>query len=277
MQNEISSGAMLGIVLIALAAIIGLGFGVFAIAKNTANDGITQVQDGLASAADSVYTDYDQRIVTGTQVNSAYQNFSGKNVAVLIATTALKDKCILGNGEGGDARSTIDTGNGVKAAYEGFGLEKGEDGADGAGVIPLVLAYKDKASFDASKGDNGFIATDPVKENTAYFMDKSDGEEVDLACFINYNALITGASGCATDAFEEATESGHTGIYFDTNCFKTDAGLATVDGRVQFNNISGNLSKVGMMEYVSSTARYQAYLLKDGSGSTIMGVVFEQQ
>jgi len=272
MQNEISSGAMLGIVLIALAAIIGLGFGVFAIAKNTANDGITQVQDGLNSASESVYTDYDQRVVTGTQVTSAYQNFGGKNVAVLIATNALKDKCISG-GEGSDIRGTIDTGNGVKSAYKGFGLDKGED--EGEGCIPLVLAYKNKESFDNSKGENGFIATDPAKDGTAYFMNKSDGEEVDLACFINYNALLTGASGVATDSFAAVEESGHAGIYFDTNCFKTDAGFATVDGRVQFNNISANMSKVGMMEYVSSTARYQAYLLKDGSGTT-MGVVFEQ-
>ena len=48
MEKEISSGAMLGIVLIALAAIIGLGFGVFAIAKGTANEGVTQVQENLA-------------------------------------------------------------------------------------------------------------------------------------------------------------------------------------------------------------------------------------
>ena len=274
MQNEISSGAMLGIVLIALAAIIGLGFGVFAIAKNTANDGITQVQDGLNTASESIYSDFDQRLVTGTQVTSAYQSFTGKNTAILIATNAFKDKCILGNGEGSDARGTIDTGNGVKAAYAGFGLDKGTN--DGTSCIPLVLAYQDKDSFDGAKGDNGFIDTDPVKASTAYFMSKSDLEEVDLACFINYNALLTGATGQATDSFEETTESGHAGIYFDTNCFKTDAGFATVDGRTQFNNISQNMNKVGMMEYVSSTARYQAYLLKDGSGTT-MGVVFEQQ
>ena len=39
MEKEISSGTMLGIVLIALAAVIGLGFGVFSIAKGVANEG----------------------------------------------------------------------------------------------------------------------------------------------------------------------------------------------------------------------------------------------
>ena len=93
MEKEISSGAMLGIVLIALAAIIGLGFGVFAIAKGTANEGVTQVQENLGAVSQSAYTDYDQKIVTGTQVVSAYQNFEGKNVAVLVMTQATKDRC----------------------------------------------------------------------------------------------------------------------------------------------------------------------------------------
>ena len=59
---------MLGIVLIALAAVIGLGFGVFAIAKGVANEGVVNVQDNLGAVSDSAYTDYDNKIVTGTQV-----------------------------------------------------------------------------------------------------------------------------------------------------------------------------------------------------------------
>lgn len=273
MEKEISSGAMLGIVLIALAAIIGLGFGVFAIAKNTANDGVAQVQDGLNSAGQSVYTDYDQRIVTGTQVTSAYQNFEGKNTAILIATNAYKDKCNAS--DAATALGLIDTGNGVKAAYKGWGLEKGDADPDGAGVIPIVVACKNHEEYaDAS---SGLFPSGAVEGKVGtYGMLKSNGQTVPYPSFINYNALITGASGVSTDSFTSADVNACAGIYFDTNCFKTDLGFATVDGRVQFNNITGNMTKVGMMEYVSSTARYQSYLLKDGSG-TIMGMVFEQQ
>lgn len=91
MEKEISNGAMLGIVLIALAAIIGLGFGVFSIAKSTANDGVTGVQENLGAVSNSSFTDYDQKIVTGTQVASCQQNFDGKPYAILIATQAVKD------------------------------------------------------------------------------------------------------------------------------------------------------------------------------------------
>ncbi len=96
MQNEISSGTMLGIVLIALAAVIGLGFGVFSIAKGVSNEGVVNVQDNLSTVSDSSFDDYDNKIVTGTQVIAAYKNFQGKYVAILVNTQAMT-KGVLNN------------------------------------------------------------------------------------------------------------------------------------------------------------------------------------
>lgn len=89
MEKEISSGTMLGIVLIALAAVIGLGFGVFSIAKGVANEGTVGVQDNLAVVSESSFEDYNDKIVTGTQVKSAVTTFTGKSVAILINNTAM--------------------------------------------------------------------------------------------------------------------------------------------------------------------------------------------
>ena len=93
MEKEISSGTMLGIVLIALAAVIGLGFGVFSIAKGVANEGTVGVQDNLGTVSESAFDDYNDKIVTGTMVKSAIQNFKGKSVAILVNTTAM-DKAV---------------------------------------------------------------------------------------------------------------------------------------------------------------------------------------
>lgn len=89
MEREISGGAMLGIVLLALAAVIGLGFGVFAIAKGVANEGTVNVQDSLGTVSTQVFLDFDQKIITGTQAVSAIKTFEGKPYAVLISTKAL--------------------------------------------------------------------------------------------------------------------------------------------------------------------------------------------
>ena len=244
MEKEISNGAMLGIVLIALAAIIGLGFGVFAIAKGVANEGVTGVQENLDVVNSSAFTDYDQKIVTGTQVVSAIQNFEGKNVSILIATSSMKNAAV---------ENKVSQGAGVSQSYKPKG-----------GEVPGVYAL---ASKDSTSG---------------YAMSTSGDTDLDGSkntAFINYNALLMGTVD-GTGEGEEGTGKGDYvenggSIYFDNNCFRTTKGFETESGRVLFNNITGNLSKSGMMEYVSTSARFQSFLIKDDSG-TIMGVAFEQ-
>lgn len=80
---------MLGIVLLALAAVIGLGFGVFAIAKGVANEGTVNVQDSLGTVSTQVFLDFDQKVITGTQASAAIKTFEGKPYSVLISTKAL--------------------------------------------------------------------------------------------------------------------------------------------------------------------------------------------
>ena len=257
MEKEISSGAMLGIVLIALAAIIGIGFGVFAIAKGTANTGVTNVQEKLESVSQSDYTDYDQTIVTGTQVKSAYDNFAGKSSAVLIATQAVKDKM------GVSSTGTASAGKGLATSAAGIVKAYGD-----VNKVPYVYAFADY---------NGGTPKD------AYQMTTSKGSQAD-PYFINYNALLAGTkdqSQCSLDAGSSgygvttADSSVTPWIAFDNNCFRCISGYCTDNGKVKFNYITGNMTKSGMVEYLPTSARFQSYLVKDASGTTI-GVAFEQ-
>ena len=247
MEKEISSGAMLGIVLIALAAIIGIGFGVFAIAKGTANTGVADTQEQLEKVSASAYTDFDQKIVTGQQVKSCYDNFEGKPAAILIATKATKDH------SKSDTIGYDNKTSGIKEKY-----------LDPANV-PYVKAFSN-VSMD-NTADLGWKASDGAKER--------DIKEF----FVNYNALLANENG---GYYKSGTDTGTATIadrtpyvYFDINCFRADWGYSTKDGRIRFNNISGNLSKTGMTEYLPTSARFQAYLIKDKTGS-ILGAAFEQ-
>lgn len=241
MEKEISSGAMLGIVLIALAAIIGLGFGVFAIAKGTANTGVTNVQENLEGVSQSSYTDYDQTIVTGQQVKSAYQNFEGKSTAVLIATQAVKDSM---------------SSTGVKIKDGSAGIKEKYKTVDS---VPMVEA-KGAKSTDASGKAYGDLG-----------WETSNGTAITEA-YINYNALLANDQGGYSGSKSNA---GVPLIYFDNNCYRAEHGYYTNSGKVGMNNIAGNMSKSGMIEYLPTSARFQAYLIKDASGTT-MGIAFEQ-
>lgn len=228
MEKEISSGAMLGIVLIALAAVIGLGFGVFAIARGTANEGVGNVQESLQTVSQSQFLDFDQKVVTGTQVLSALQGFEGMNIAVLIETAAFRNgQTVLAGHSAPMVTSTTNVIPPTPAA------------------IPTTLA--------------GVTGT-----------------------FINYNAmlalntagalppLITPAGGA-----KPATGVPSPPLHLLNGVQTAPFGFATTAGVVQFNSIIGGLHQTGNAEFVAPTARFQANLIRDRSG-TIMGVTFRQ-
>jgi len=251
MEKEISNGAMLGIVLIALAAIIGLGFGVFAIARGTANEGVANVQESLDVVSEAAFSDFDQRIITGTQVVSALDTFEGKPYAILIATQATKDRSateIVAAPTDGDWRSAVNnlnTGAGAVEAYGGVAPTFIPNGSSGPGVPPVVLAN--------------------------IGVDRSSGAIRSELTFVNYNALLGRNTGLA----EVPATTFKMPLSFDGSVWRTTDGFLTESGVVVFNNTTRNVIRSGMMEFVPSGARFQAYLIKDMSG-TIMGIAFEQ-
>lgn len=225
MEQEISSGTMLGIVLIALAAVIGLGFGVFSIAKGVANEGTVGVQDNLGSVSDSAFDDYNDKIVTGTMVKSAVQNFKGKSVAIFINTVAM-DKLVV--------------------AYDDHIVN---------GTVNSYL-FTNGASGEFADA----VTTQTNKALSATAANISGGEHF----YINYNALF--------DAESEGTITLKDGIY---NVAGIPFAVDTT-GKVKFDYSVGGQSRTGNCEYLNATAKFDANLMKDDSGTTV-GIVFTQR
>ena len=282
MEGEVSGIAKLGIVLIALAVLIGLGFGIFQISKGTANTGVNNVQAELDSVSQSQFTTYDQTTITGTMARSAVTDFEGENTAVLIATQAWVN--IQENAQGdadtyakpGSERVLYMKGAGFGEAY--LGLKQGEEPATTISTegkdynsIPVV--------FSVTIDDDG-------NPNGSGKMVASNGKACN-ACFINYNAILgnkeSGAAGTMPDTDEckagftsSAIEINMGYVYFDSNCYRCTSGFAVDNaGKVVFNNITGNLSKTGRTEFLPTGAKFQSYLVKDASG-TPMGIALQQ-
>lgn len=262
MENEVSGIAKLGIVLIALAVLIALGFGIFQISKSTANSGVNDVQAELDGVATSAFTTYDQQTVTGTMVSSALSDFEGENTAILIATQAWVNIMNDAGAEattGGAAALAMANGSGFDGTYS-------EDGTTGT-MLPVVWAFTD------STYATGY-AMNPSNPDTA-------GATID-GSFINYNAVLgsTVAGAAGTNDVETCTINDtdiHMGkVYFDSNCFRCVSGYATdASGRVMFNNVIGNTNKTGRTEYIPSGGKFNSYLIKDASGTTV-GIAFQQ-
>lgn len=91
MEKEITAGTILGIVLIALAAVIGIGFGIFEVAKGVSNEGQTQVIDTLDTVQNMTFTDFDQGVVIGNRIFALYDDVKGQPVSILIATMSINE------------------------------------------------------------------------------------------------------------------------------------------------------------------------------------------
>lgn len=228
MEKEISSGTMLGIVLIALAAVIGLGFGVFSIAKGVANEGTVGVQDNLASVQDSVYEDYNDKIVTGTQVKSAIQNFAGKSCAILINTTAMNK-----------------------------GVTSYKQHTAGCTVFSIGgVPYVNYNALLAAATD-GTKAVTPLTAGAAVGSEAKDG-------------TVTAATGSQQLMNGEDAATMKDGALVISHAFAIDS-----TGKVKTDTGIGGLSRTGNCEYISSSSKFIANLIKDTSGSNI-GILFTQ-
>lgn len=191
----------LGIVLLILAAVIAIGFAIFAIAKSMANDGVVGVQDAIGSMNESVYNDYDQKTVSGTQVLSSYNQMNGKPVAIIVKTC--KGEWVNYNA----LVSPFSSGTGISQT-----------------AAPFSGISKDATSKQYSS-------------SVSYFDKTSASAEVNLVM--------------STDA---------------------DIGKRVVI----YNNVTTNMQKSGNSNYVTGTAKFSSYLVRD-PGDTIIGIVFIQQ
>ena len=278
MEGEVSGIAKLGIVLIALAVLIGLGFGIFQISKGTANTGVNDVQKELDGVSTSQFTTYDQTTITGQMVRSAVQDFEGEQIAVAIATQAWVN---LINEDG------IVSG----------GVVLGHDGAGTAGICKSGSAFSQYYSNNADVPVLVAYAKDPVTggtvtawgtDNTYKMKPTKQGATTSYGAFINYNAILGNKEDTATGVNKEqgfaysglASKSTINGamayIYFDTNCFRCTSGfLADDGGKVQYSNITKNLAQSGTTEFIPTGAKFSSYLIKDASG-TIQGIACQQ-
>ncbi|MDQ0885049.1 hypothetical protein QFZ81_000137 [Paenibacillus sp. V4I9] len=88
MEGELGSGARIAIALIVIGVIISVIFVILGFTRGTTNQGITTVQNSMDSMSLAQFDDYDQKILSGTQVISAIKLFEGRPVATVTKTTS---------------------------------------------------------------------------------------------------------------------------------------------------------------------------------------------
>lgn len=86
MGDDLSTGAKIGIGLVILCFLIAIVLSLLMVVKNITNSGANQMEGGLNQMMQTTYTDYDQKVVSGTKVTAAVKLFEGENIAIVVNT-----------------------------------------------------------------------------------------------------------------------------------------------------------------------------------------------
>ena len=144
MERNVSAASILCIVLIALALIIGIGFGVFVLTRGSATEGNEQIAEQTDYAVNSWREDYNDKEITGAQALVLLNNSDSKNISVFldapnVDSTKLPDDAIILSHEN---KKYINYG--VEYDYNGsdYTTEEAEDG-----VGESLLSVRDSSSY----------------------------------------------------------------------------------------------------------------------------------
>ena len=95
MERPTSNAVMIGVVLMALAAVIGLFWGVFTLSKTTINDGTTNVQEKIMQFEDLNWETYDDKEVLGREILSLHTTSTYDDIAILVHTVRMNDGVVI--------------------------------------------------------------------------------------------------------------------------------------------------------------------------------------
>ena len=242
MEQETSKLVSLGIVLIAIAVVITLGFGIFAVGKRLANQGQNDLVAQVDQINQSTFTDLDQQVITGTRLKGVINQLSTSNYAVLLNTLALRNNTIEGTALTGDLSSSISNYQFVATNYPSTS-SKGNA----------------HSSASASEGYTLFVNYNGLLKNAAV---TTDNKQIDIE-------LSDDAAEC------DGTDKGMK-LMMKDGVFTTELEFQTDNtGAVLKNNRIADFNKQGTTMYIADGAQFNSFCIKDSTDNYV-GLAFTQ-
>lgn len=251
MEKETSSLVSLGIVLIAIAVVITLGFGIFAVGKRLANSGQNDLVSQVDQISQSTFTDLDQQVITGTRLKGVINQLSSGNYAVLLNTLALRN-CYLDNAKvNGDLQSSPDS-------YKKAIVNTNYPSASSKGTAAKNTFF---VNYNALLGDS-----DPTHNELNYEVDDGKIKNTD-----------DGLRGIPKDDKKDdidLTSTKHLimkdGVFTTQYEFQTDS-----IGNVAKNIRQSDFNKQGSTMFIADAAQFNSYCIKDSTDNYV-GLAFVQ-
>ena len=246
MEKETSSLVSLGIVLIAIAVVITLGFGIFAVGKRLANSGQNDLVSQVDQISQSTFTDLDQQVITGTRLKGVINQLSSGNYAVLLNTLALRN-CYLDNAKvNGDLESSPES-------YE---------------QAIVNTNYPSASSKNTQAKNTYFVNYNALLGDASTTYNKLSYEVTDGHIVATGDGLVKETADIpVTDQEHLIMENG---VFTTQYEFQTDS-----LGNVVKNIRQSDFNKQGSTMYIADAAQYNSYCIKDSTDNYV-GLAFVQ-
>lgn len=267
MEKETSSLVSLGIVLIAIAVVITLGFGIFAVGKRLANNGQNDLVNQVGQISDSTFTDLDQQVITGTRLKGVINQLSTGNYAVLLNTLALR------NAQGDAAKL-----NGALVKNDALTSPDVADANKGWPIIWTNLGSK--TSKDHSISCTAFVNYNAILKNAMdvkFYTGTNPGtaaagtETQKTLKQVDFNdSKFTGTVDAASDDVSKAA-----GLKMEQGVFQTELDFITNPdtGNIVKNIITSDFNRQGTTMYIADAAQFNSYCIKDSTNNYV-GLAF---
>ena len=255
MDDEVSSVNIIGLTLMFLALFISIGFFVYKVIHYetmSITDSTVSINNNRNSA--DLYSDYDNTIVSGTQVIDALYKFAVSDISILIGTqdfiTNVRAPYMAG------ATSEVVQNSRLRASYDNLGYK-----------APIVYVKSSEEFANSNAGTGNEVIKGLDGENQAVAL-------------INYRAILGSMSNkaYAVDASRLLRLQGV--AYYPSNLYFSGDELVCEPGLVKdtrnnhiYNNNFTNLNVDGATERVMAYGRYNSYLVKDPLGN-LLGFAF---
>lgn len=248
MEKETSSLVSLGIVLIAIAVVITLGFGIFAVGKRLANSGQNDLVSQVDQISQSTFTDLDQQVITGTRLKGVINQLSSGNYAVLLNTLAMRNCYIDGAKVNGDLQL-------AKEAYVDCIVNTNYPSYSSKGNVTGHAAKNTFfVNYNALLGD-----ANHANNKITYGVDATSGK-------------FTGLTTVTSEVDKTSTEH----LIMENGVFTTQYEFQTDNlGNVVKNIRQSDFNKQGSTMYIADAAQFNSYCIKDSTDNYV-GLAFVQ-
>ena len=282
------------IAIIAVVALMALGFAVFTISKRMANNSQNDLVNQLSDISQSLYTDLDQKIITGARLKQVVKQANTTDCAILINTLALTGATVNIASMGKENESISDgqvVGLGDKAEFK-LNDKKAEASTNGelakdakigtTDKVPLVMAenYPVRTSLGTQCYRPVLVNYGSILKNGIYAQ--ADGDVDKVKPIFGYDTskktwvMNTGGSGEALKGWGDSAEYAQTICYKDGQ-FVTKLEFATnmQTSRILRYDSTADFDKSGKTMSISDTQQYNSYILQNAGGDYV-GLVFFQ-